>query len=85
MRVAVNDTELYFDVEGGELAFGAAGVHVQPTLVVLHDGPGFDLGYPRPSLRPLAEVAQLVLVDLRGGGSVGAPRGADMHSRADGR
>jgi proline iminopeptidase len=61
MRVTVNDTELYFDVEGAQLGG-------RPTLLALHGGPGFDQGYLRPGLAPLAAHAQLVFVDLRGQG-----------------
>lgn len=64
MYATVNDTRLYFDVEGAELD----GRDLRPTLVVLHGGPGFDQGYLRPGLRPLAADAQLVFVDLRGQG-----------------
>jgi proline iminopeptidase len=35
---------------------------------VLHGGPGFDQGYLRPGLAPLAADAQLLFVDLRGQG-----------------
>jgi proline iminopeptidase len=64
----VNDTELYFDVEGAELAVDGERLRPRPTLVVLHGGPGFDHGYLRPGLSPLARDAQLVFVDLRGQG-----------------
>jgi proline iminopeptidase len=57
MRITVNHTRLYFDVEGA----GA-------PLLVLHGGPGFDHGYLRPGLRPLARDAQLVFLDQRGQG-----------------
>ena len=68
MRIAVNHTELYFDVEGPELAATGHELHHRPTIVVLHGGPGFDQGYLRPGLRPLAGDAQLVFVDLRAQG-----------------
>jgi proline iminopeptidase len=74
MRITVNHTELYFDVEGPELAIGGAELRPRPTMVVLHGGPGFDQGYLRPGLRVLAGSAQLVFVDLRGQGrSAGTP------------
>lgn len=68
MRTSVNDTELYFDVEGPELAVEDGTIRRLPTIVVLHGGPGFDQGYLRPGLRALASDAQLVFVDLRGQG-----------------
>jgi proline iminopeptidase len=68
MRITVNHTELYVDVEGPELAVAGGELQQRPTIVVLHGGPGFDQGYLRPGLRPLAGVAQVVFVDLRGQG-----------------
>lgn len=73
MRVSVNDTELYLDVEGGELAVDGERLRRRPTLLALHGGPGFDQGYLRPGLRPLANDAQLVFVDLRGQGRSARP------------
>jgi len=73
VRVAVNDTELYLDVEGAQLAVDGERLRARPTLVVLHGGPGFDQGYLRPGLRPLADDAQLLFVDLRGQGRSGRP------------
>jgi proline iminopeptidase len=71
MRITVNRTELYFDVDGSELAIAGAGLRRRPTLVVLHGGPGFDQGYLRPGLHALADAAQFVFVDLRGQGRSG--------------
>jgi proline iminopeptidase len=74
MRITVNHTELYFDVEGPGLAIAGTELRPRPTMVVLHSGPGFDQGYLRPGLRTLAGSAQLVFVDLRGQGrSAGTP------------
>ena len=68
MRITVNHTELYFDVEGAELRVEDAQLRAAPTIVVLHGGPGFDQGYLRPGLAALAADAQLLFVDLRGQG-----------------
>jgi proline iminopeptidase len=68
MRITVNHTGLYVDVEGPELAVAGDELQQRPTIVVLHGGPGFDQGYLRPGLGPLADVAQVVFVDLRGQG-----------------
>jgi hypothetical protein len=84
MRTSVNDTELYFDVEGPELALDGPQMRARPTLVVLDGGPGFDQGYLRPGLRALAD-AQLVFVDLRGQGRSAPAPARVVHARADGR
>jgi proline iminopeptidase len=68
MQTRVNGTDLYFDVEGAELAVQGDALRARPTLVVLHGGPGFDQGYLRPGLSPLSADAQIVFVDLRGQG-----------------
>jgi len=68
MQVTVGETALYFDVEGAELAVDGGRLRARPTILVLHGGPGFDHGYLRPGLTPLADEAQLVFVDLRGQG-----------------
>jgi proline iminopeptidase len=68
MRATVDGTSLYFDVEGAELEVEGDRLRTRPTIVVLHGGPGFDHGYLRPGLVPLADEAQLVFVDLRGQG-----------------
>ena len=47
----------------------------RPTMLLLHGGPGFDHSSLAHTLAPLAEVAQLVLLDHRGQGrSDGADR-----------
>jgi proline iminopeptidase len=68
MHTTVNGTGLYFDVEGAELSVADDALRARPTLVALHGGPGFDHGYLRPGLAPLAADAQVVFVDLRGQG-----------------
>jgi proline iminopeptidase len=43
MRVDVNGTRLWFDVEGPALVPAGPRMHQRPTLVLLHGGPGsFD-------------------------------------------
>ncbi|GIG23684.1 hydrolase [Cellulomonas chitinilytica] len=68
MFTSVNDTRLYFDVEGAQLRVDGDALSTVPTVVALHGGPGFDQGYLRPGLGPLRDVAQVVYVDLRGQG-----------------
>lgn len=67
MKLAINGTELYFDVVGSGLD-AASGFRQKPTLIILHGGPGFDHTYLRPWLDPVSESAQLVYVDQRGCG-----------------
>ncbi len=67
MKLAINGTELYFDVVGSGLD-AAAGFRQKPTLIILHGGPGFDHTYLRPWLDPVSESAQLIYVDQRGCG-----------------
>ena len=57
MEAQVNGIALYYETEGKG-----------PPLLLLHDGPGLDHTLFRPWLSPLAEVATLVYLDLRGQG-----------------
>lgn len=68
MLVRVGETELYVDVLGAELAPADGRLVRRPAVVALHGGPGFDHGYLKPALAPMAEWAQVVFVDLRGQG-----------------
>jgi proline iminopeptidase len=73
MRVAVNGVELFFDVHGSGL--GARGNELvdKPVVVALHGGPGIDHSQFVPWLTPIADIAQLVLVDHRGNGRSSRP------------
>ncbi len=73
MRIEVNGTQIYFDVEGTGLEIRDGQLKKKPTLIALHGGPGFDHGYLRPGLGPLRDHAQLVYVDLRGQGRSARP------------
>jgi pimeloyl-ACP methyl ester carboxylesterase len=56
MRIDVNGTRLWFDVDGA-------------ALVPVHGGPGvWDHSYFKPDFAPLVEHAQVVYLDLRGHG-----------------
>ncbi|MGH7289582.1 MAG: alpha/beta fold hydrolase [Myxococcota bacterium] len=68
MRVNVNGTGLWFDVEGAGLVTEGPKMREKPTLILLHGGPGFDHSSYKPSFSPLAEIAQLVYLDHRGQG-----------------
>jgi pimeloyl-ACP methyl ester carboxylesterase len=55
MRATVDGTALFFDVVGGGLEVDGHRLRARPTVVVVHGGPGFDHGYLRPGLAPLAD------------------------------
>jgi proline iminopeptidase len=71
MRLSVNDTELYFDVEGAALVADGPALRERPVVLALHGGPGFDHAYFKPSLSALTDVAQIVYLDQRGQGRSG--------------
>ena len=71
MRLSVNDTELYFDVEGAALVADGPALRERPVVLALHGGPGFDHAYFKPSLSALTDVAQIVFLDQRGQGRSG--------------
>lgn len=68
MRARIRDTELYFDVEGCELAIATSHIQQKPVFFVIHGGPGVDHTTCRPVLSPLSGIAQLVYFDHRGHG-----------------
>jgi proline iminopeptidase len=66
VEIAVNGTRLWFDIDGAGHVPEGDRMRERPTLVLLHGGPGgFDHSYLRPSFSALADVAQVVYVDLR--------------------
>jgi proline iminopeptidase len=74
VRIEVNGTQIYFDVEGAGLEVRDGQLKKKPTLIALHGGPGFDHGYLRPGLGPLRDHVQLIYVDLRGHGRSARPQ-----------
>ncbi len=68
MFASVNGTSLFFDVEGSELQLRGRVVKNLPVCFVLHGGPGLDHTGFRPWLSSLADIVQLVYLDLRGQG-----------------
>lgn len=69
MRVALPDgTRIFFESIGTKLVADGPTMRERPTLLVLHGGPGFDHSGLAHMLAPLADVAQLVLLDHRGQG-----------------
>ena len=69
MRIALRDgTRIFFEVIGRKLVADGPEMRERPTLLLLHGGPGFDHSGMAHVLAPLADVAQLVLLDHRGQG-----------------
>jgi len=69
MHVDVNGTRLWFDVEGAALVPEGPEMRERPTVVLVHGGPGsFDHSYFKPEFARLAQVAQVVYLDLPGHG-----------------
>jgi proline iminopeptidase len=67
--VDVNGTRLWFDVDGPGLVPDGSDMRKQPTLVLVHGGPGvWDHSYFKPDFAQLAEYVQVVYLDLRGHG-----------------
>ncbi|SFB58386.1 proline iminopeptidase [Rhizobium sp. NFR07] len=72
MRVNFNGTDIYFEIVNSGSAMVEKPVP-KPTVFALHGGLGLDHGYLRPGLDPLADIARIVYVDLRGQGRSGRP------------
>jgi pimeloyl-ACP methyl ester carboxylesterase len=69
MRVDVNGTSLWFDVEGAGLVPNGPAMQERPTLLLIHGGPGgYDHSYFKPWFSRFADVAQVVYLDLRNHG-----------------
>lgn len=68
MRLAVDDVELYFDVDGASLAAQGHELVSRPTLVLLHGGPGADHSLFKPEFSAITDTAQVIYLDQRGSG-----------------
>jgi pimeloyl-ACP methyl ester carboxylesterase len=69
MKIELDGATIFFDVEGPAVVASAEGWVERPTVVLLHPGPGADHSVYKDIIGPrLAEVAQVVYVDLRGEG-----------------
>lgn len=69
MRIDVNGTGLWFDVDGPALVPEGDEMRQRPTVILVHGGPGsYDHSYFKPDFGRLAEHAQVVYLDLRGHG-----------------
>jgi pimeloyl-ACP methyl ester carboxylesterase len=66
MQIEVNDTRLWFDVDGPALVPDGPQMRERPTLILLHGGPGsYDHSYFKPHFARLTDVVQIVYLDLR--------------------
>ena len=69
MKVEANGVDLFFDVEGTHLVAEGPWMRERPIVILLHTGPGVDHSLYKEHAGPaLAEVAQVVYLDLRGTG-----------------
>jgi pimeloyl-ACP methyl ester carboxylesterase len=69
VKAAVNGVELFFDVEGAKVRPDGPWMRDSPTVILLPTGPGMDHSLYREHVGPaLAEVAQVIYLDLRGAG-----------------
>lgn len=69
MKVAVNGKRLFFDTSGSVLTAGESGLVEKPTLILLHGAPGnSDHTVFKPMFEELADVAQVIYLDLAGCG-----------------
>ncbi len=73
LRVSVGDVRLFFEAAGAEWVITGTGMERRPVVIGLHGGPGIDGGGLRHRLAPLADVAQVIVPDLRGHGRSDAP------------
>jgi proline iminopeptidase len=66
VQIDVNGARLWFDVEGLGLVPDGSTMRRRPTLVLVHGGPAsYDHSYFKPHFARLADVAQVVYLDLR--------------------
>jgi pimeloyl-ACP methyl ester carboxylesterase len=69
MRVAVNGTRLWFDVDGPAMTPDGSRLQERPSVVLVHGGPGsYDHSYFKPEFEHVTSVAQVIYLDLRGHG-----------------
>lgn len=69
MKIEVNGSKLYFDVEGLGFSVDGPAAEERPTVILLHGSPGnSDHTVFKPAFRQLSDIAQVVYLDLRGSG-----------------
>lgn len=69
MEINVNGARLYFDVEGLSFDVDGADASERPTVILLHGSPGnSDHTVFKPVFSQLADIAQVVYLDMSGSG-----------------
>ncbi|MFO0296633.1 MAG: alpha/beta fold hydrolase, partial [Pseudomonadota bacterium] len=69
MRIEIEPgVRLFVDIEGAALVPDGPVMREKPILLLLHGGPGWDHSGYKPRFAQLADLAQLVYLDLRGHG-----------------
>jgi pimeloyl-ACP methyl ester carboxylesterase len=68
MHIRVEGIKLFFDVEGAKLRPHGPSMSEVPTLLLLHGGPGFDHSLFKPAFAQIADLVQVVYLDMRGHG-----------------
>jgi pimeloyl-ACP methyl ester carboxylesterase len=69
MKISIDDTRLFFDVDGPYLRPEGPEMRRVPTLLLIHGGPGgADHAWFKPLFGQLRDIAQVVYFDQRGCG-----------------
>ena len=68
MKINLDGVQLWFDTIGSALTIDQDRVIDRPTIVAIHGDPGIDHTSLRPSVEPLTDIAQIVILDQRGHG-----------------
>jgi len=68
MRILINGARLFFDVEGAALTPSGPTMREKSVLILVHGGPGHDHTSFKPEFGELADLVQVVYLDLRGNG-----------------
>jgi len=69
VKADIGDVELFFDVEGPYVVPEGAYMRERPSVLLVHTGPGADHSFYKEHVGPaLAQVAQVVYLDVRGAG-----------------
>ncbi|MCB1614848.1 MAG: alpha/beta hydrolase [Pseudomonadales bacterium] len=69
MFTKINNTRIYFDIEGGKLSLEGKVSKEKPVLLLIHGGPGSDHQFFREFFPRFADSAQIIYLDLRGSGN----------------